>query len=76
MTLPEGREESLPLCAAVAGSLDTGLAAVQKGSMCAICQPDALIMELLATKDAAGIPSSKVMDRTLEDGAEDMPEDV
>ena len=36
---------------------------------------DVLIMELLAAKDAAGVPSSKVMDRTLEDGEEDMPED-
>ena len=36
---------------------------------------DVLIMELLAAKDAAGVPSPKVMDRTSEDGEEDMPED-
>ena len=35
---------------------------------------DALIMELLAAKDATGVPSPKVMDRTSEDGEEDMPE--
>ena len=36
---------------------------------------DTLIMELLAAKDAAGVPSPEVMDRTLEDGEEDVPED-
>ena len=36
---------------------------------------DALIMELLAAKDATGVPSPEVMERTLEDGEEDMPED-
>ena len=32
-------------------------------------------MELLATKDAAGVPFLKVIDRMLEDGEEDMLED-
>ena len=36
---------------------------------------DALIMELLAAKDATGVPSPEVMDRTLEDGEEDPLED-
>ena len=36
---------------------------------------DVLNIELLAVKDAAGVPSPKVMDRTLENGEEDMPED-
>ena len=36
---------------------------------------DTLIMELLAAKDAAGVPCPEVMDRTLEDGEEDVPED-
>ena len=36
---------------------------------------DALIMELLAAKDAAGVPSPKVMDRASEDGEEDVVED-
>ena len=36
---------------------------------------DALIMELLAAKDAAGVPFPKVIDRTLEDREEDVPED-
>ena len=36
---------------------------------------DALIMELLSVKDAAGIPSSEVMDRMLEEGEEDVLED-
>ena len=36
---------------------------------------DALIMELLAAKDAAGIPFPEAMDRTLGDGEEDVPED-
>ena len=36
---------------------------------------DALIMELLAAKDAAGVPSPKVADRTLEDGEEVVLED-
>ena len=36
---------------------------------------DALIMELLAAKDAVGVPSPEVMDRTSEDGEEDVLED-
>ena len=36
---------------------------------------DALIMELLAAKDTTGIPSPKVMDRTLEEGEEGVLED-
>ena len=32
-------------------------------------------MELLAAKDAAGVPSPEVMDRTLEEGEEDVLED-
>ena len=36
---------------------------------------DALIIELVAAKDAAGVPSPKVMDRTSEDGEEGVPED-
>ena len=36
---------------------------------------DALIMELLAAKDMAGIPSPETMDRMLEDGEEDVLED-
>ena len=34
-----------------------------------------LIMELLATKDAVGVPSAKMVDRALEDREEDMLED-
>ena len=36
---------------------------------------DMLIIELLAAKDAAGIPSLEVVDRVLEDGEEDALED-
>ena len=36
---------------------------------------DMLIMELLAVKDAAGVPSPEVMERTSEDGEEGVPED-
>ena len=36
---------------------------------------DVLIMELLAAKDAAGIPSPEVMNKTSEDGEEDVSED-
>ena len=36
---------------------------------------DMLIMELLAAKDAAGIPSPEVMDRTSEEGEGDALED-
>ena len=36
---------------------------------------DVLIMELPATKDAFGVPSSEVMDRMLEDADKDIPED-
>ena len=36
---------------------------------------DALIIELLAVKDAVGVPSPKVMERTSEDGEEGIPED-
>ena len=36
---------------------------------------DALIMELLAAKDAAGVPSPEVIDRMSEGGEEDVPED-
>ena len=32
-------------------------------------------MELLAAKDAAGVPSLKVIDRASEDGEEDVLED-
>ena len=34
-----------------------------------------LIMELLASKNAVGIPSLEVTDRMLEDGEEDVLED-
>ena len=76
--LLEGKEESLLLCAAVVGSLDTGLVAVQKGSMCAICQLTNRMRSLWSSwlqRDAAGVPSPKVMDRTSEDREEDVPED-
>ena len=35
---------------------------------------DTLIMELLAAKDAAGVPSPEMMERTSEDGEEGVPE--
>ena len=38
-------------------------------------EQDMLIMELLAAKDTASVPSPEVMDRTPEDGEEDVPED-
>ena len=38
-------------------------------------EEDALIMELLPAKDAAGVPFPEVMDRTSEDGEEGMLED-
>ena len=36
---------------------------------------DALMMKLLAAKDAASVPSPEVMERTLEDGEENVLED-
>ena len=76
--LLEGKEESLLLCAIVVGSLDTWACSCSEGlnvRYLSANEQDMLIMELLAAKDAAGVPSPEVMDRTSEDGEEDVPED-